>query len=118
MHRSYVTIEEAAAWLRVSVRTVQRLTARGALRSSRIGAARLYCHDELQRVAGGAEIDMRSPLLMPDEAASLLRLQAPAALNALVDEGVIDAIRVGRQMRFRGDLLGQILDERPEDILK
>jgi excisionase family DNA binding protein len=45
---------EAAEHLRVSERTVQRMTARGRVRSSTVGRRRLYHRDELDALAKAA----------------------------------------------------------------
>jgi excisionase family DNA binding protein len=51
----WLALEEAAAYLRVSERTIERLIAKGRLRSSTIGRRRLVRRDDLDKYAGAGE---------------------------------------------------------------
>ncbi len=51
----WLSVAEAAEYLRTSERTVQRLVKRGRVRSSTIGRRRLLHRDDLDRAATGEE---------------------------------------------------------------
>jgi excisionase family DNA binding protein len=52
---------EAARYLRISERTLQRLSAKERVRSTAVGRRRLYHRDELNRLAAGEETAPTAP---------------------------------------------------------
>jgi hypothetical protein len=99
MKEYFATTEQAGAWLRVSVCTVQRLTSSVRIQSTKLGAARLFRGSDLLRPIGAPEASARTPLLTLEGAAARLGLTAPACLETCVDRGEVPALRLGRMLR-------------------
>ena len=62
---AWLSVAEAAEHLRVSERTLQRMAARGRVRSSTIGRRRLYHRDDLDALARAAAGEGVAPTTPP-----------------------------------------------------
>jgi hypothetical protein len=60
MKEYFATTEQAGAWLRVSVCTVQRLTSSVRIQSTKLGAARLFRGSDLLRPIGARSLPFAS----------------------------------------------------------
>lgn len=61
----WLSLDEAADYLRVNRRTVERLIARGRVRSTTLGRRRLLHRDELDSLAGAATGEETAPTAPP-----------------------------------------------------
>ena len=109
----HATSEEVAAHLRISLRTLQRLTHDGSVPSVRLGGARLYRWSDLWRYeqVTAAEVFLgtaRGPLLTEEEACALLDDIPLRKLRQMAEEGKLPAIRIGRGLRFRRSALERV----------
>ncbi len=92
---------ELAAWLRISPRTLQRLTAQGALPCRRVGTTPVFTQQAvlaaLNAALSGPGAVTRSDQLVPLEA-----VQGPARqeIEEALRNAQVSAVRIGRQTRL------------------
>jgi excisionase family DNA binding protein len=101
----YLTITEAAAHLRVSARTVERMLRSGLLRGQRIATAHVVPRTSLMALATSLPPALRSevieaPLVTLEEAAEAARLESAADLRDCIDAGDVPALRIGSSLRL------------------